>query len=379
MDKKGLVSVTRIERYDADLLRQAVELHFDRLDVASLINPETRVLIKPNLLTGRDPQAAITTNPAVLQAIVDWLKGRGVRSITLADSPGGIFTAPRMKSIYNTCKMSSVKGVELNLDVGWQTRFRETGVVCKSFNLINPVCEADLIINVAKLKTHGMTVMSGGIKNLFGTIPGLQKPELHYLYPEKTAFSGMLVDLSLTVAPALTVIDAIEAMEGEGPSGGTVRDMGVLFASRDIYSQDWVAAKAMGLDPMRVEMIRIARERGLFDPDSITVEGELPENTAPFELPKSASLLFSDHLPGPAKYFKGPLVAAAKRLLHPVPRVIKDRCIGCGRCAESCPPHTITIKNKKAVIGLDKCISCFCCHEMCPVKAIDVKRRIGRL
>lgn len=370
----GSVSSKKIESYDPDLLRDAVAEQFDALALGELFTPGRRVLIKPNLLTGRDPAAAITTHPAVIQAVVDWLRERGVTDITLADSPGGVYSPGRMKSIYHACGLDRLAGVALNSQVGWQTRFCGENATHKSFNLIDPVVEADLIINIAKLKTHGMTTLSAGIKNLFGCVPGLQKPELHYLYPEKAAFSSMLVDLSQTVAPALTIIDAIDAMEGEGPSGGTVRHMGYLFASRDLYAQDWFAATSIGLDPNRVDMLRIAQERGLVDPVKVQIVGDTPEGIAPFQLPKaSRSLLFVDYVP---RFLRAPAQALMQRALRAVPRVIKSQCIGCGRCAESCPAHTIAIRDKKAVIDLGGCISCFCCQEMCPVKAIDVKRNL---
>lgn len=371
---KGPVSAKRVESYDADLLRSAVAEQFELLPLGELFTTGRRVLIKPNLLTGRDPDAAITTHPAVIQAVIDWLHGRGITDITLADSPGGVYSTQRMKSIYHTCGLDTLTGVTLNTEVGWQTRYRAESITCKSFNLIDPVANADLIINIAKLKTHGMTTMSAGIKNLFGCVPGLQKPEMHYHYPQKADFSGMLVDLSQMVAPTLTVIDAIDCMEGEGPSGGTVRYLGYLFASCDLYAQDWFAAGVMGLDPNTVDMLRIARERGFVDPSSIEVVGDIPEACEPFELPKtSKSLLFIDYVP---RFLRAPAHAIMQRALRAVPKVIKEKCIGCGRCAESCPAHTIDIRNKKAVIDLSKCISCFCCQEMCPVKAIDVKRHL---
>lgn len=377
MENNGLVSVCQVASYDAGLLREAVDRHFQRLNLAKLITPGIKVLLKPNLLAGRDPSVCVTTHPAVIQAVADWLRSHGAGEITLADSSGGVYTPQHLRSVYHSSAMDTITGITLNMNVGWQTRYHHDGQVCKSFNLIDPVADAQLIINLSKLKTHGMTTMSGGIKNLFGTIPGLQKPEMHYLYPEKQDFSGMLVDLSTLVAPAVTVIDAIEAMEGEGPASGTVRRMGCLFAANDLYSQDWVAAKAMGIDPMSVDMIRIARERGLFDPEEIRIEGSMPEDIPPFIMPKSTTLLFADRMPGPLRLLEKPAIAVMKRLLHPVPHVVTKLCIGCGRCAESCPPHTIDIVKKKAVIHRDKCIACFCCHEMCPVKAVVVKRKIN--
>ena len=129
-----------------------------------------------------------------------------------------------------------------------------------SFHLITPIVLT--IINICKLKTHAMTGYSGGIKNLFGTIPGLEKPQMHYRWPEIEDFSNMLLELAQTVAPQLTVIDAIDAMEGNGPTGGTSHPLHMLLAAKDFYTQDCFAAKLMGLEPTEIVMLRQALEKG---------------------------------------------------------------------------------------------------------------------
>ncbi len=134
----------------------------------------------------------------------------------------------------------------MNYDTGWKTRSNAAGSgICPQFNLIQLVVDADYIINVPKLKTHSMTVLSGGIKNLFGCVPGLQKPEMHYRYQDQAAFARMLVELAHTVAPNVTVMDATEAMEGNGPTGGSVRKTGVLMASKDVLP--WILPRLHGL------------------------------------------------------------------------------------------------------------------------------------
>ncbi len=372
MEYSGLVTISRVEKYDPAMLRKAIDRQFALLGVEELLRPGMKVVFKPNLLAARKPEQAVTTHPMVVEAAADWFLARGITDITLADSPGGLYTEGLLKGIYQTCGLRQLEDrIKLNTDVTWVAKSREAGKYCKSFNLIRPIAQADLVVNLAKVKTHGMTTLSAGMKNLFGCVPGLQKPELHYRYPNQQAFAGMLVDLDELVAPAVTVLDGIVAMEGDGPSSGTPRQMGCLFAARDLYAQDWTVAQAMGLEPDTVPMLKEALERGLVCPEKIRLEGDPMPQLEPFRLPRGISLDFVSKLP---PVFRRPARALMDRILRPTPKIDLGRCVGCGKCAESCPPHTIEIRQGKAHINLKNCISCFCCQEMCPVHVISVRR-----
>ena len=355
-----IVSVLKTERYDETLLDRAISQHFEALHVADDLKPGMKVLLKPNLLTGRDPSMAVTTHPALLRAVAKWLRAHGIEHITLADSPGGLYTPAALRKVYAACQLTQLSDVlTLNEDC---THGEKNG-----FSILTPVLEADYIINCAKLKTHALTVMSAGVKNLFGCIPGLQKPEWHARRSTLDGFCGMLIDLCETVKPDLTIIDAIDCMEGNGPSGGTVRYMGYTLCSRSPYAADEAGAQLMGLPLRMAPVIQAARKRNL-PAGSVTLCGdELIPADPPFQLPDAIvgkERLFSFN--GMFHHFFG-----RKRSY---PKLIPDRCIGCGKCAESCPEHIITIVDRKAVIQRKGCISCFCCQEMCPAHAIGVTR-----
>lgn len=362
-----------VPEYREELLYPAISKAMETLKITDDLRPDMKVVLKPNLIAAKNPSYPVTTHPAVIGAVVRWLKEQGITDITLAESSGGVYTAEYMKHIYKVCGMTQLEpDLRLNMDFSSRTVFCPEGFANPSFQLLTPICEADYIINICKLKTHSMTGYSGGIKNLFGTIPGLQKPQMHYRWPDLEEFSRMLLELAQMVKPQLTIIDGIEAMEGNGPTGGSMYPLHLLFAARDFYTQDYFAAKVMGMNPMDIAMIRQAAEQGLVKPDEIQVSGDnVPEGLAAFLMPDTKKLDFTGHFPA---FLKKPLAKIASALLKSYPRLITGKCVGCGKCAESCPAKVIRIKNGKAQFGRKGCISCFCCQEMCPAKAIAVKK-----
>lgn len=359
------VSVRRVAAYDPQALYLAVCAHLEALGVAADLTPDTHVLLKPNLLFGRDPSLAVTTHPALLRAIAKRLGELGVTRITLADSPGGRYTPAALRKVYATCGLTLLSDV---LCLNEDTAIGEKG----GFSVIQAVLNADYIINCPKLKTHGLTVMSAGVKNLFGCIPGLQKPEWHMKQPTLDGFTAMLLRLCGTVAPQLTLLDAVDCMEGNGPSGGDVRPMGYTLCSRDVYALDEVAAELMAVQPNLVPTLRLARQNRLCMPETIEKTGDalLPAQP-PFRLPDS--IVAKERLLTPNGMFHR---LFGRRKTYPY--IVAQRCIGCGRCGESCPRHLIDVIDRKAVITRKGCISCFCCQEMCPERAIDVTRKRPR-
>lgn len=361
--------------YRDELIYPALCQSFGDLEIEKDLRPGMKVVIKPNLVMAKSPESSATTHPLVIRGVVRWLRERGVTDITVAESSGGLYNAEHMSRVYRTCGMDSLEpDACLNRDFTSRTVSCPAGFANRSFNLITPVLQADYIINICKLKTHAMTGYSGGIKNLFGTVPGLEKPQLHYRWPDIDDFSRMLLEVAQIVNPQLTVIDAVEAMEGNGPTGGTTRPMHMLLAARDFYTQDYFAAKLMGLEPMEISMIRQSVEQGLAHPGEITLRGDdLPADLPPFRVPDTKSLNFADNVP---PFLRRPFVFFASKLLKSYPLLKKDVCIGCGKCAESCPARVIRIEKGKAIFKKRGCISCFCCQEMCPAKAISVRKAL---
>jgi len=376
----GKVCCVNAANYDLENVQNAIDRTFALLEIESKIKPEFRVLIKPNLLMKRRPEEATTTHPQVILAVISKLKSLGVKDIVVADSPGGLYNKTLLLDIYNASGMKGVAdktGAALNINVEYEPKGCLEGIKCKSFNIIKPVHDADFIISVGKVKTHGMTTMSGGVKNLFGCVPGLQKPELHCRFNKTEDFCEMLVDLALCIKPNLTIMDGIVCMEGDGPSGGNPKECNFIVGSVDVFSLDVFLSKKIGLNPENVPTVLASSKRGLcslnFDDLKLIGDSEAFKFINDFKMPKSSSVDFIARVP---KVLQKPVNFLVNKCFISKPIINFDKCIGCGKCAESCPNKTIDIKDRKAIINYKNCIKCFCCHEMCPVRAIKIGRRV---
>ena len=355
-----------------ELLRQ-VEEAFTALGVWEELKPGMQVVIKPNLVMSSKPEAAIATHPALVTAVGRCVQKAG-GEVIIAESPGGPYTPAAMKAVFRGCGYADM-AKEWGFTLYTECKSREVSlpgaVRCRQLSVVEPFLTRDYLIDLAKLKTHSMVGFSGAVKNLFGAVPGLQKPELHCRFPEKQPFSEMLVDLCDFLKPDLCFLDGILAMEGNGPTGGSPRKAGVLGASKSPYALDVCGAALIGLEPESVLMLKEAHRRGLgpISPKECQLLKEQVETLAQpdFVKAKASSTDFLDRVPA----FLRP---AAKRLATPAPKIRRKECVGCGKCAESCPQHTIAIREGKAVIDYKQCIRCFCCHEMCPKHVIDIRR-----
>ncbi len=372
----------KVPNYQQELVDARIEEFFTQSKAAKSLSSSTKVVLKPNLLAKHAPDKAVTTHPSVVCAVIRALKKRGVEQITVADSPGGLYTPAIMKSIGQVSGLAEVcrqEGALFYTDC----EFAETqadGKLMHRFNLLKPVLEADFIIDLPKMKTHVMTNVTAGVKNLFGTIPGLQKAELHMRFPEKEYFGEMLCDLCLTVHPQMTILDAVAAMEGDGPAGGTVRHVGLLLASENVWNLDLAVCHLVGVQASKVPYLQAAIKRGVCAEEFSTAlcEGDKDacHKIEGYRLPSGyVEMDFSNRFP----FFLRWASPAIVKFATPRPKVDSKKCIGCGKCAEICPKQTIRISDHKAKIIPANCIHCFCCHEMCPVKAIDVVRPLGAL
>ena len=354
-------------------LEEKIERAFDALQVWDKIRPGMKVVLKPNLVMSSKPEQAIITHPAFTAAVGKCVQKAGGR-VVIAESPGGPYTPAAMKAMFRATgyrDMAEACGFTLYTDCKSREVTLPQAKRCRELSVVEPFLDRDYLIDLPKLKTHSMVGFSGAVKNLFGTVPGLQKPELHCRFPEREPFSEMLCDLCHFLGPDLSLMDGIWAMEGNGPTGGQRRDLHVIAGSESPWALDVAAASLVGLEPEKITMLREGHERGYgpLDLSELELVGDPMETLlAPdFLKAEASSTDFIDRLP---KFLR----PAAKKLATPYPRIDKKRCVGCGKCAESCPQHTISLREGKAVIRYQNCIRCFCCHEMCPKHVVQIKR-----
>lgn len=320
------------------------------------------VLVKPNLLLPARPEQAVCTHPSVVRAVVEYVLEAGGRP-RVADSPAlGTFD-----------RVLHVAGLEEAL--------RGLPVLCHPFRDSVPVdcghpfgvielareaVEAEVIINLPKLKTHSQMLLTLGVKNLFGCCVGYRKVEWHLrVGVDRSLFAELLLSIARRLSPAVTLLDGILALEGEGPGkGGNPRWVGIIIASDHLLGVDIAVSRMLGLEEEKVPILHAAERRGLIPTNW---EISMPEvEVKDFKLPTLEPLLAT----------AGPLEGVLRRhfIAHPVPDM--ELCRLCKECEQVCPARAIEVK-KEVVITYDQCIRCYCCIEICPYGAM--KKREGIL
>lgn len=370
---------------DYDQVDKKISVLFEMMGgINKFAQPGDRVALKPNLLQAAKPERAITTHPRIIEAVGEVVKSHKAEPFIL-ESPTGAYphTSGTLERVYKETGMAEAaaqSGIELCYDVSQENVSFPNGKLTKLFQLCSPIMNADLVINLSKLKTHSLTAMTGAIKNLFGVIPGRAKPGYHATLEDKFLFARMLLDLADCIAPRLSIMDAVVGMEGNGPSGGDPRQVGLLLASENPLALDLVAGEVMGLDrednPFLIEAEKTGRgPTRLEDIQLIGIEPEelrIPD----FQLPVTVR---TDTRLRSASWLQDALFSTFRSAMTLQPRVIPADCIACEDCVNICPTNTIDIvvdTQKYALIDDDGCIRCYCCHETCPEDAIELHKSL---
>lgn len=359
---------TGFESYDRKELIDAILIMLEQAGGwPDKVVPGAEVLLKVNMLSAKSPERAITTHPEVIAAMVILLRNEGC-TVTVGDSPGGAVKG--VERYWNNCGYSRISE-ELGFEL---VNFEKAGcvrktVMSRTYDIASPVLECDVLINMCKFKTHGLCRLTNAVKNAFGAIPGLGKAVLHSYGIRPVDLSKYIVDIYEIVNFDLTIMDAILAMDGKGPStDGTPRWDGLLGLARDGVCLDMVMTELVGIDPLELYTNRIARDRGLGKPrEEISVYGLEECTLEKFRVPGES---FYNLLP--------PFLGGIARMLFKKPPVSTEKCTGCGICARGCPVDAIVVRNGRALMDRRKCIMCLCCHELCPEQAVKVRIPFGR-
>ncbi len=379
--KNPPVSLYAIDTYSEEKITEIFRRQMDALGFDKAYFANKKVVIKPNLVMKKGPEAAATTHPVTLSALLTVLKEKGVTPI-IAESPGGLFNRQRLEGIYRTCGIFDVAerhGVPLNYDTDAVYLNFPSGKTVKRFHVLKAVAEADILIDLCKLKSHGLTKMSAAVKNVFGVIPGIEKFEMHATYPDYRDFGSMICDLCQMLCEEKQVIaitDAIIGMEGDGPTAGTPRKIGALLMSESPFACDIVGETLLGFENT-VPIIREAVSRGLCPSDisGIHLIGDdiKPLILSDFAEPETAQ----NRAVSAVSFFSSGKLG---RFFMPRPKASLEKCRGCGECVASCPQHTIELTEKHgkklASIRYADCIRCYCCQELCPFGAIEIKKNL---
>lgn len=369
---RSTVALVRCPDYDGERVLAALRRGVSLLGgMERFAAPGERILLKPNVLVGAPPERHVTTHPAVFQAMGRLLQERNVR-LRYGDSPGfGAFAAAAAKS--GLAAAAAAIGAEMaDLSLPVQVSFNEA-LIARQLVLAREALDADGIVNLAKMKTHGFMRVTGAVKNLFGCVPGIRKGEYHVKMPRSVHFAAMLVDVCRRLRPRLNVLDGVVAMEGNGPGSGTPRPLGVLLLSADPVALDAVFCRLVSLEPAFVPTMAPGAESGLgvFAAADIEVLGDPVDGLAcpDFRVVRLPGVAFDRSFP----YY-------LKKWLTPRPVIERGRCRRCGVCSAVCPLDPKAVAPPAADPGRTpeydyrRCIRCYCCQEMCPHGAIAIRR-----
>lgn len=372
MNEKATVALVRCESYDHALVSAAVEKGLDLLGgVGQFTASGEKILLKPNILTGDSPDKCISPHTIIFKTVAEAFQRAGAE-LSFGDSPG--FGSPRGNARKGGfLDIADAMGIPFADFENAEILSNPDGKLVNKFEIAKGVAESDGLVSISKLKTHALTRITGAIKNQFGCIPGPRKAEFHSVMPNALLFSKMLVDLNLLLKPRLYIMDAIIAMEGNGPRNGNPRAMNVLLFSTDSVALDSAACKMIDLDANLVEPLVVGEEFGLGTTRDITFVGDPLEDfiNPDFDVNRSTvptaagtSFIASDFM---------------QRYSAPRPTINPEACTKCGTCVKVCPvdPKALSWTNEghtePPVYDYAKCIRCYCCQEMCPENAIYVR------
>jgi len=375
--KKAKVSIEKVADYNSEEIYTALQRNLSSLGgLKNIIKPRSKVFVKINHLSPpSSPDDAIVTHPSFTREVLRLLLELNLE-ITVGDDiqskeKDGFLVSGHRK----VCTDLGIRLVNLK-----ERGFREVhckGQILKKA-LISPLLhEVDYILNLPKLKTHSLTAFTGAVKNMFGIIPFGLRLDYHRIFKWSDVFSQMLVDIFSCAPPHLTIMDGIVGMEGEGPSGGNPKRVGVILASQDGVAVDAVASKIVGFNPMNIITTQNAHERGLGigEIDKIEIKGEDISRVEVRNFKHSAVAVgfmkrkIPSFLHG---FIQGQLTLT--------PKINMNKCTVCMECVNICPREAAKLDEDLVWIDRSLCIHCMCCHEVCRFQAIKLGQRpLGRI
>jgi uncharacterized protein (DUF362 family) len=270
----AIVTLTRCSDYSRPAIAEAIERHFNLLGgLKKFVRPGDSVLLKPNFIAPRARRHATQTDPAVILETARLLKDFGARPF-VADSPawGNTFTCVKALKLDEPLKQLSVPVRQLDKPKKCRVGAKNIRVGISSVAL-----DADVIINLPKFKSHQQLVATFAVKNMFGCVSGKRKALWHFTKGHNQhEFCELLIDIYRYLNPALTIIDAVTAMDGRGPIRGRARPLGWLIGGTDPVACETICAKLVNIEPEDIPIIKTAKQTGFgcSNPAKITIAGD---------------------------------------------------------------------------------------------------------
>ncbi len=371
---KPIVSISKCNTYDRGLIKSSIVNCLQLIGgIDKYLTKGSKVLLKPNLVVSSPKEKALTTHPEIIRAVGELFSDYGV-DLYLGDSPG-LGSAKKVATACGIYEVTKYLGIKIIEFTPRKEKISINDTKLGILDMAKEIQEMDFCVNLPKYKTHILSTLSLAVKNCFGTIVGTKKFQWHYRAGHsEELFSKMLLDVCFNFNPVINIIDAVEGMEGNGPTSGEKRSFGFIAASNSALALDKVCAEIAGLTPNDVGVLKQAKTLDLQeDWEHPKIKGVGIDEVLINNLKLPATKPYDNMLP---LFFKNII----RKLITSSPKAINEICTGCAICKNICPAQAIKMLNNIPQIDYSKCIRCYCCHELCPQDAMGISKNLmGRV
>lgn len=360
-----LVSCEICNSYSFKELRKAVEnAVFNAGGWPEKVISARKLLLKPNLLSARFPEEAVTTHPEFVRAVICEIRRYADPEIVIGDSPAGDYPWDELWEKTGLKRIAHEEDVKLLPFVDIKRReIPGFGFV----PVLKELEDFDAVISLPKLKTHVLTKITGAVKNVYGLVPGHAKSGFHGEHPSPGKMADFIAAFYASYRPDFNIMDAVDCMEGNGPANGRPLRTGLIFAGADALAIDCCACEIYRYKPSDIKMFSLAMKYCGKTPDffgSIERRGGGWDKMKDIRAERS-SADFLNRLPGFMFHF-------LSFVLRCRPIIDDSLCVKCGICERACSQKAIFKKGGSFRIIPRKCIVCMCCMESCPKHAIEL-------